>query len=1108
MAKDTTLVNYYTAVEKALKLGNATEHTHRPALKTLMDTLFPGVVATNEPTRIKCGAPDFILTRDNTPLGYIETKKVIGVSLDQTEKSDQLKRYLESLSNLILTDYLEFRWYVNGEKRLAYRLATVGAGNKLKLEPNGQEQVKELLTAFINAKVPTVASPEELAERMATIARLTRDTIKRTFEDEDKGGSLHKQLIGFREVLLPDLTPEEFADMYAQTICYGLFAARFSNPSNRAFTRETAAYRLPKTNPFLRKMFGYIAGPELDERVTWVVDDLAELLNRTDAAVILKDFGKHTKQEDPVVHFYETFLAAYDQKMREARGVYYTPEPVVSYIVRSVDRLLKTDFGLPMGLADDTKITLTSKKEAESDQPKTSETHKVQILDPATGTGTFLYAVISHIYENNFANNKGMWDGYVAEHLLPRLFGLELLMAPYTVAHLKLGLLLAETGYTFQSNERLKVYLTNTLEEGFDVEGGKFPFDKWLVEEANAASEVKYQAPVMVVLGNPPYSGHSSNNSIWIDNLMRGIENQPEKVKSEKLEKRQEKKGYNPNGDYFTVDGKPLGERNPKWLNDDYVKFIRFAQWRIEQTGYGILAFISNHGYLDNPTFRGMRQSLMHTFDDIYILDLHGNSKKKERSPDGSPDENVFDIQQGVSIGIFVKRPGNNLKVPAKVKHAHFYGKREEKYQKLLEGDLDSTDWKTLAPEAPFYLFSPQNINLLAEYNQGWKITEAFPINVLGFQTHRDNFAVAFEKAAIRSRIETFRNLEVKDEELREQYQLGTWNFKQARLKLHSNPTWEKVIIGCLYRAFDKRFCYYSEIVMDRPRRELLDNVVKYENFCLLSSRQQATLGYKHCFVAREPANDCVVSTTSREANQVFPLYLYPDKSKPQLGGIEETSTAPDGRRPNLAPTFIEDITKRIGLNFIQDGKGDLQTTFGPEDVFNYIYAVFHSSTYRSRYAEFLKIDFPRVPLTSQIELFRALCGLGEKLVGLHLMEQFGPQTDTPSYPSGENIVEFVKYTEPIVGEITGKLQQPGRVWISKQQYFEGVPPEVWEFHIGGYQVCEKWLKDRKGRKLNFDDLKHYQRVVAALAQTSRLMAEVDSIIEEHGGWPLQSATP
>jgi predicted helicase len=627
-------VEYLKRIEQALRAGNATEHTHRPALKSLIESLGAGITATNEPKRVKCGAPDFVITRGEIPLGYIEAKDV-GESLDKVEKSEQMRRYLESLSNLILTDYLEFRWYVAGKHRLTARLASASAKKPLRAETDGGQQVAELLAAFLNAQVPTVASAKELAVRMAALARLIRDTISRALGDDDKASELHQQMEGFRKVLLHDLTESQFADMYAQTICYGLFAARCNMKGNEAFTREQAAFKLPRTNPFLRKMFGHIAGPDLDPRIVWAVDDLAALLNRADIAAILQDFGRATRREDPVVHFYETFLAAYDPKMREARGVYYTPEPVVSYIVRSVDHILKHDFGLRDGLADAGKINVPA-----ADGKGTTEVHRVLILDPATGTGTFPYGVINHIFES-FKNNQGMWSGYVTEHLLPRLFGFELLMAPYAVAHMKLGLQLGELGYDFKTDERLRLYLTNTLEEAH--EDSRLPlFAQWLAEEANAASQVKQETPVMVVLGNPPYSGHSANTGQWISGLLRGYDSLTKK----------------PTANYFEVNGQPLGEKNPKWLNDDYVKFIRFAQWRIEQTGYGVLAFITNHGYLDNPTFRGMRQSLMQTFDEIFVLDLHGNSKKKERAPDGSKDENVFDIQQGVAIGLFIKHHG------------------------------------------------------------------------------------------------------------------------------------------------------------------------------------------------------------------------------------------------------------------------------------------------------------------------------------------------------------------------------------------------------------------------------------------------------------------
>ncbi len=505
----TLLQQYVRSIEAAYRSGQATEHSYRSDLKRLIETLTPGIVALNEPKRVACGAPDFVISHQQTPLGYIETKD-IGVSLDRIERSDQMRRYLESLANLVLTDYLEFRWYVTGEPRIVARLTQPAKKNAWHLDIQAAEQVNTLLQSFLASQVPTVASPRELATRMAATARLIREAIEKAFRGEE-GGALHAQMEGFRQVLLPDLLPEQFADMYAQTLCYGLFAARCNVAAGTLFTRVHAAYDIPKTNPFLRRMFAHIAGPDLDDRVAWAVDDLAETLNRTDMATILRNFGQRTRQEDPVVHFYETFLAAYDPKMREARGVYYTPEPVVSYMVRSVDHLLKHDFGLPDGLADASKITITD-RDSEG-KPQEREVHKVQILDPATGTGTFLYSIIDHIHAT-FKGNQGLWSGYVSQHLLPRLFGFELLMAPYAVAHMKLGLQLAETHYDFSGSERLGVYLTNTLEGGF--EGGQIPFAEWLVEEAAAAGGIKYHAPVMVVIGNPPYSYESKNTGPWI----------------------------------------------------------------------------------------------------------------------------------------------------------------------------------------------------------------------------------------------------------------------------------------------------------------------------------------------------------------------------------------------------------------------------------------------------------------------------------------------------------------------------------------------------------------------------------------------------------------
>ena len=1085
MTDNAVFRDYLAKVEKAYKAGNATEHTHRPALKTLLEALQPNIVATNEPKRIKCGAPDYIITRNDIPLGFVEAKD-IGVSLDDTENSEQLKRYRESLANLILTDYLEFRWYVGGVWRLTARLANPQANGRLRAEPDGARQLEELLQAFFAEDIPVISSPKELAVRMAALARLIRSIIGKTFAEEGDQGALHEQMEGFRKVLLHDLTPEQFGDMYAQTICYGLFAAR-CNSTERHFTRIHATYDLPKTNPFLRKLFAHIAGPELDERIVWAVDSLTELLNRADIAAILRDFGHATRQEDPVVHFYETFLGAYDQKMREARGVYYTPEPVVSYIVRSVDTILKKDFKLHNGLADASKVKIKrprkSNKKGETIYD-TIETHKVQILDPATGTGTFLYSVINQIHQT-FTHNKGLWPGYVRDNLLPRLYGFELLMAPYAVAHMKLGLLLRDTGYDFSTDERLRVYLTNTLEEAHELTGLPL-FTQWLAEEANSANQAKKETPVMVVLGNPPYSGHSANTGEWIAGLLRGIDS----ATGQKT------------GNYFEMDGAPLGERNPKWLNDDYVKFMRFAQWRIEQTGYGVLAFVTNHGYLDNPTFRGMRQSLMQSFDDIYLLDLHGNSKKKEKALDGGKDENVFDIQQGVAIGLFVKRAKAQDGL-AKVYHADLYGTRDSKYEELLKHNVQSTKWHNLKPQAPMCLFVPQDETVRAEYEQGWKITDIMPVNSAGIVTARDELTIHWSREDIWNTVNDFAHLPA--EEAREKYALGKdardWQVVLAQADLKSSELDKTRLAPVLYRPFDMRHTYYtgkSRGFHCMPRGEVMGHILAGENVAIMIGRSGAVIGDQEWNLVEVTNYIADFNYYRRGGAQVHPLYLYSTERDLDIfnAGKKSDSDEGEGRRPNLASEFIADLSGRLRLTFVPDSSGDLRKTFGPKDILYYAYAVFHSPAYRSRYAEFLKIDFPRLPLTSDATLFRNLCGLGKELVALHLMEKF-PKLETNYPEKGDNTVETVRYTESADGVL-------GRVWINQNQYFGNVPPEVWTYHIGGYQVCQKWLKDRKGRQLSYDDLTHYRGIVAALARTMELQGAIDEAIEQHGSFPIE----
>ena len=1061
-----SLPKYLEEITGIYQQGNATEHSYRPALKKLIESLNNNLQALNEPKRIACGAPDFVINQGMVEIGHLEAKD-IGTSLKKIENTPQIKRYLQALGNLIITDHLEFRWYVSGELRLSAAVASLNQKKQIKPDSQGILQVEQLFCQFFLSKVIQITTPRELAKKMAALAQLIRDAIGQALKDQDCGGMLRQQLQSFQRVLISDLNEAQFADMYAQTICYGLFAARCNTDQISSFSRETAAFRLPKTNPFLRGIFHQIAGTELDERITWAVDTLATILQQTDMEGILSSFGKRTRKQDPVVHFYETFLAEYDSKMRESRGVYYTPEPVVSYMVRSVDYILKNKFQIPKGLADAKKITIKHP----NDSQETQEVHQVLILDPAVGTGTFLHSVIDHIYDS-FRQQQGMWSSYVSKHLLPRLFGFELLMAPYTVAHMKLGLQLQELGYDFSADERLGIYLTNTLQEAFQIP----PADGFLNrirDEAAAAKDVKQEMPVMVILGNPPYSYQSMNTDPWIVNLVK---------------------------DYYQLDGKPLGERNPKGLLDDYVKFIRFAQYRVAETGYGVVALITNHGYLDNPTFRGMRQNLMQTFDEIYVLDLHGNSKKKEVCPDGSPDQNVFDIQQGVAIAFFIKYQDSQQDL-AKVYHADLWGVREVKEHKELvggkyywldENDISSTEWEIINPKSDFYLFNPQSKVSSDEYKKYWELDTIMLTNGSGIKTHRDHFVYDFDKSKLIERINDFRNTLINDSEIKNKYKLEDsldWNLNQKRKSFTSESNWQSYFTQCLYRPLDIRPYYHHDALVNRLRHEIIQHTMNKNNIGIGIGRQGIAVNDPEWALITVFENAIDTNIFRRGGVNIFPLYLYPTNT-PTLFETEATNS-PNGRRPNLAPEFINKLSAKLGLEFISDGKGEEKKTFGPEDIFNYIYAVFHSPQYRQLYAEFLKIDFPRVPLTSNQELFWELVKKGDRLVQLHLMKATGKEIS--SYPvAGSNLVEQVKYNE--------NKQQ---ISINSDQYFAGIPPQIWNFYIGGYQVCQKWLKDRKGRHLSYDDLEHYQQIISILGESIAIMETIDIIINKYGGFPF-----
>jgi len=986
---------YLKQVKSRFSTGISTEHSYRADLQNLLNKMIKGITVTNEPKRQKCGAPDYIIQKKEVPLGYIEAKD-IGIDLNKIEKSDQMKRYLSSLDNLILTDYLEFRFYKYGQKVKEIKIASIGNG-KFKVHTDSFESFNTHILDFCEFKGQTIKSAQKLAKMMAQKARMMKEVlfnVVNAAKEEDENNTLQDQLKAFRQILIHDLDEKTFSDIYAQTITYGLFAARLHDETLEDFSRQEARDLIPKSNPFLRNLFDYISGAQLDDRVVWIVDDLADILRAADLKSILADFGKTTGQNDPFLHFYETFLAEYDPKLRRSRGVYYTPEPVVNFIVRAVDDILKEEFVLPQGLADISKVkikkvvegTAVSKgKNKGTDIFEEVEVHKVQILDPATGTGTFLSETIKQIYQK-FKGQEGLWPSYVEDHLIPRINGFEILMASYTMCHLKIEMLLRETGYKpkdEKNQKRLKVFLTNSLEEAHPNTGTLFA--SWLSKEATEANHVKRDTPVMVVIGNPPYSGESANKGEWIMGLMEDYKKEPEG--KEKLK-----------------------EKNSKWINDDYVKFLRYGQHFIEKNGEGILAYINPHGFLDNPTFRGMRWNLLKTYDKIYTIDLHGNSKKKEICPDGTADINIFDIQQGVSINIFIKTGKKKTDELGKFYYFDLFGKREMKYNFLSKNSLKTVPYKELPNLAPNYFFMEKDFSLKKIYDKGFNIRKLFLLSGVGICSKRDKIAFREDKKILLNVLRDFKELSEAD--LKIKYKIKSESRDQkvcfAKQNVLDFGIKENYITKINYRPFDYKWTYYTNKVrgfIAYPVYNIMKHFLNGNNVGLITNRQCQTENYQHTFITNN-INDLHITETANANPYTFPLYLSPETNGQQNMGQATV------RIPNLNQEIVNQIAEKINLTFANE-KEETKSTFAPLDIFDYIYAVLHSPRYRKKYKEFLKIDFPRIPYPENKETFWHLVKLGGELRTIHLLDTPIVEKYITSYPiSGSNIVEKPEYKD------------------------------------------------------------------------------------------------
>lgn len=957
----------------------------------------------------------------------------------------------------------------------------------------------------------TIRTSKDLAVRLAELASDIRARVNQLLKAEDQTGPMTTMLAAFRKNLIHDLDADGFADMFAQTIAYGMLAARISRPAG--IIADNLADMVPKTNPFLKDLFGNFLkiggrdkrrGLDFDELG---VRDVVDVLNEANMEAVLRDFGDRNPKEDPVIHFYELFLKEYDPKKRMQRGVFYTPRPVVNFIVRGVDEILRTEFDLPLGLAD----TSTWAEVAARNDRITIPAHVkpdapfVQILDPATGTGTFLVEAIDLIHKRmvdhwkgqgkSAAEIKAAWNAYVPAHLLPRLTAFELMMAPYTIAHMKVGLKLSETGYTFGSEERARIFLTNALEPAAAVDSEFGFISEALAHEAQAANRAKDFATETVVIGNPPYSIQSQNLSAtarsWVDG-------------------------------YRFCDGEKIVERNAlqleKNLQDDYIKFFSVAQSRVKRNGHGVLGLITNHGYLDGATFRGMRQSLLEDFGDIRIVDLHGNSNKRESAPGGGSDENVFEISQGVCISLAHQSGDGRAKY---IDRLDLWGLRSEgegaKYTQLLGGVSPTWHRETITPTSPLYLFASTPTN---EDYQAWpQASEVLGLYSMGIKTSRDNLVIGYDGHEVVSAVTGFVDQKLSDDQACEQFDVAKkkgWNVRRARSEVRHLGDLSSLLKPMLYRPFDFRILFYHPSLVFSSALPVMQHLDGGKNVGLVLTRQtkdqwdaQATevlTGHK--------------SLGAYDANSVFPLFLKESSAENfrrpnidrawalgfgQAVGLAYEDGIPRGEQKSFGPDFQRPKAEQLGLlDTPWDGRGDLLKTFGPRDLFDYIYAVLHSPGYRSRYAEFLKSDFPRIPTPATRTTLAALAALGRHLVGLHLLR---PE-DAPILKSPD--IQFRGSGEARVAKGYPEYQN-GKVMINASRWFEDVPKATWEFHVGGYQVCEKWLKDRAGkggknpgpgRVLTEDDVLHYRRVVTALTETRRLMAEIDTEIERHGGWP------
>jgi len=946
---------YLQKIRDVLNRG-VREESFYPILLELLEK--KGVKAVQLPSKTTAGFPDIkIFQPEGFIIGYIECKKP-QENIEKWVNSEQVKRYRKHFKNFILTNFVSFKHFLNGEEVKSVQLIPYEKLKKGNLESADFEGLRKLLKDFLNYCERPIRSVEELAESLAWRVRLLKEELLKELK---VNSGLREFLNLLKEFVIHTINEEEFADTIAQSLAYALLIVR----TKREFVRkEDIITEIPENLAIIRDIFLEVLKIEGKE-LNWIIDEIENVLNLFDIRSV------KLTPEELTIHFYETFLKAYNPKLREIRGVYYTPKPVVSFIVRSIEELLIDKLNVN-GYFDE----------------------KLKLLDPAAGTLTFILEVFGRLKKNIEEKiGSGSVPGYFKDVVLNNFFAFELLPAPYVIGHLKASRFLEEIGL---KEERLKFYLTNALE--FEHKMAGYLFSPQWAKELQEADRIKREERMLVVLGNPPYSGISANNTEEINSfLKRDVEGCQS---------------------YYKVDGKKLNEKNPKWLQDDYVKFIRFAQWKVNQSGRGVVGFITNHSYIDNPTFRGMRQSLLKTFDEIYILDLHGNKRKKE------PDENVFDIQQGVAIGIFVKN-GSKKGDYADVYYLSTLKDgglltRNEKFDFLNKNSVKTINWRKVSPKSSYYFFKPVLED--EEYQNFPRVDEIFDIYSVGIVSGKDKLFIDFDRNDLVNKIAAKLPL----------------NFRRIRASIKE----------ILYRPFDVRYIFYSPNHLERAREKIMKHMFLGKNLGLITHKREEIVGeWKHAFVTT-----CITehgSLSSKTTNYLFPLYLYTGKGK--------------------VPNFTEKFKSYIRELYKEEPT--------PEEIFYYIYGVLYSPKYREKYGELLKYEFPRIPFPKEYKKFKQVADLGKELVELHLLK-------SPSLSLGSLTSRFEGEGD---GRIERVFYRNGKVYINKNQFFFPVKEEIWNYKIGGYQVLKKWLSDRKGRALTHKDIGTYLKIVKAIEETLKI---------------------